>query len=65
VGLSLADIAEGVMTREDVALLWIAAFGAVALILVATLAGCASPPRLTQGDSASNAWYASARLAKF
>jgi hypothetical protein len=53
------------MTREDVALLWIAAFGVVALILVATLAGCASPPRLIQGDSTNNAWYASAKLAKF
>jgi hypothetical protein len=53
------------MTSEDVALLWIAAFGVVALILVATLAGCASPPRLTQGDTTNNAWYAKASLAKF
>jgi hypothetical protein len=53
------------MTREDAVLLWIAAFGCVAMILVASLAGCASPPRLTQGDSASNAWYAKASLAKF
>jgi hypothetical protein len=53
------------MTSEDVALLWIAAFGVVALILVATLAGCASPPRLVQGDSTNMSWYATTRLAKF
>jgi starvation-inducible outer membrane lipoprotein len=53
------------MTREDNVLLMLAALGAVAMILVATLAGCASPPRLIQGDSTNNAWYASAKLAKF
>jgi hypothetical protein len=53
------------MTREDAVLLWIAAFGAVAMILVATLAGCAAPPRLVQGDSTNMSWYATTRLAKF
>jgi hypothetical protein len=29
------------------------------------LTGCASPPRLVQGDSTNNAWYAKMQLTKF
>jgi hypothetical protein len=29
------------------------------------LAGCAAPPRLVQGDSTNNAWYAKMQLTKF
>jgi hypothetical protein len=29
------------------------------------LSGCAAPPRLVQGDSTNNAWYAKMQLTKF
>jgi hypothetical protein len=54
---SVQPVTSGMRGPGRAALLW--------LLSLLFLSGCASPPRLVQGDSTSMSWYAKTTLTKF